>query len=324
TVHPDDLPHALKTIEAHKQDKTASIEFEYRLANRSDETRWIGIRGRAVERDAEGTPLRIVGTLSDITERKRIEEEIRRLNVALEQRVEQRTAELVAANRELDSFAYAVSHDLRAPLRAMSGFSQALVEDYGEQLQGEARTYLEQITLASRHMGELIDGLLTLSRGTRGELHRDQLSLSEMTERIRDELVLLDPDRPVEWRIQPGIEIRGDSRMLEVVMRNLLGNAWKYTSTTLEPVIRVFSDETDGQRTFCVADNGAGFHMDHADKLFQPFKRLHRQDEFPGIGIGLATVQRIIHRHGGDIRATAAPGKGATFCFTLPEERAAT
>lgn len=243
--------------------------------------------------------------------------EILRLNADLERRVEARTAELKAANQELDSFAYAVSHDLRAPLRAMSGFSQALVDDHGDKLDGEARVYLEQIILASKKMGELVDGLLTLSRSTRGERRHDTVDLSALAEILLGELARQEPLRRVAWRVEPALRVAGDPAMIEVVMRNLLGNAWKYTARTAEPLIRVYVDTVNGERFYCVADNGAGFDMAHARKLFQPFQRLHRQDEFPGIGIGLATVQRIVHRHGGTIQAQGEPGKGATFCFSL-------
>jgi signal transduction histidine kinase len=254
-----------------------------------------------------------------VASRQRTLEELRRLNADLERRVTERTAELTAANRELDSFAYAVSHDLRAPLRAMSGFSQALKTDYGSQLQGDAKIYLEQIDLASHKMSQLIDGLLTLSRSTRGELQYDVIDISELSKQLLAELAQSETGRQVKVEVEDGLQARGDARMIEAVMRNLLGNAWKYTAHTAAPRIRVHAEERDGARRFCVADNGAGFDMAHANRLFQAFQRLHRQDEFPGIGIGLATVQRIVHRHGGIIEAYGEPNKGATFSFTLSD-----
>jgi hypothetical protein len=235
----------------------------------------------------------------------------------LERKVAERTAELSAANQELDSFAYAVSHDLRAPLRAMSGFSLALAEDYGDKLEGEARDYLDQIGIASRKMAELIDGILTLSRSTRGELRRDPIDISAMSAAILAELAHAEPGRRVAVAVEPGLAAVGDARMIEVVLRNLLGNAWKYTARTADALIRVNAEPGPCGTCFRISDNGAGFDMAHAGRLFKPFQRLHRQDEFPGIGIGLATVQRIVNRHGGEIRAEGAPGRGASFLFSL-------
>jgi PAS domain S-box-containing protein len=317
TVHPDDQSRVLATIDAHRRGETPAIEFDYRRAGGCDETKWLRVRGQVVKRGADGAPLRMVGTLTDITAQQQAEQEIHNLNATLERRVAERTAELTAANQELDSFAYAVSHDLRAPLRAMSGFAQALGEDYGKTLQGDAKLYLAQIDLASRKMGELIDGLLTLPRSTRGDMKHDPVDVSALSRQVLAELALADPQRKVAVVAEAGMQARGDARMIEVVLRNLLGNAWKYTANSTAPSIRVYAEEREDGRHYCVADNGAGFDMAHANRLYQPFQRLHRQEEFPGIGIGLATVQRIVHRHGGAIEAHAEPGKGATFCFTL-------
>jgi len=292
-------------------------ECEAELVRPDGRPGWIVARGEAT-RDAAGTIVRLSGTVQEITASKLAEQEIQSLNAELERRVEQRTAELQAANRELESFAYAVSHDLRAPLRALSGFSQALVEDYGERLDGEARSFLDQIQGASRRMGELIDGILTLSRSTRGELRRDPVDLSAQAQGLLAQRAAAEPGRQVAWEVAPGLCVLGDASMLEVVMVNLIDNAWKYTARMPTATIRVYAEERAGEFWYVVADNGAGFDMAYRARLFQPFQRLHRQDEFPGIGIGLATVQRIIHRHGGTIEAEGVPGGGATFRFTVP------
>jgi signal transduction histidine kinase len=259
-----------------------------------------------------------VAVFANVTERKRAEEEIRALNAELERRVQDRTAELEAANKELEAFSSSVSHDLRAPLRAMEGFCEALREECDATLSEAARDYLEQIVLAGRRMGELIDGLLRMARSTRGELFRENVDLSAIALRVLEDLARAEPDRRVQWSIEPGLSAYCDARLAEVILANLLGNAWKYTARAREPCIRFDGERRDGPLAFIVSDNGAGFDMSLASRLFTPFQRLHRQEEYPGIGIGLATVQRIVHRHGGVITAEGAPGAGATFRFTLP------
>lgn len=267
---------------------------------------------------AEGRGVQVV--LHDITEQRQAQAALRELNAQLEARVAARTAELQAANAELDAFAYAVSHDLRAPLRAMTGFSQALVEDHGTELGPQARGYLDQIVFAGQRMGELVEGLLTLSRTLRGALSVAPVDLSALAALTAADLRRAEPGRDVDVEIEPGLVVAGDRRMLAALVGNLVGNAWKYTAGRAGARIRVYSIIDDGTRWICVEDNGAGFDMAHAGRLFKAFARLHRQDEFPGLGIGLATVQRIVNRHGGRIEAEGKPGQGARFRFTLPEQ----
>lgn len=305
--------------EAHRRSLAGEVvKFDEDSFEREDgSVQWLRWEVRPWHR-SDGEVGGIVLFSEDITRDKEAEIEIRRLNADLEQRVLERTAELTAANTELDSFAYAVSHDLRAPLRAMNGFSRALQEDYGAKLDGEAKLYLDQIGIASQKMSDLIDGLLTLSRSTRNQLEREPIDITALAGRILAELAEAEPARTLAWQVEPGLTVQGDPRMVGVVMQNLLDNAWKYTARTAKAEIKVYAEE-NGRGRVCVADNGAGFDMSHAVKLFQPFQRLHRQEEFTGIGIGLATVQRIVRRHGGTIEAEGAPGRGARFCFTLAD-----
>lgn len=268
--------------------------------------------------DEAGQVVGLFGISREITASKRADEEIRRLNAELECRVAERTAELQAANLELEDLAYALTHNLRAPLRAIGGFAQLLVEDHGSRLEGDARSCLHQITHASDNMGELIEGILVLLRCTRGELCRETVDLSALASRQLDDLAHHQPGHRVTVHVDAGLTAVADPAMIGAVLTQLLENAWKFTRDRPDAMIRVTAGTIGDQAGICVADNGAGFDMAHAERLFQPFQRLHRQDEFEGTGVGLAIVQRIIHRHGGRIRAEAAPDAGATFCFSLP------
>jgi signal transduction histidine kinase len=251
------------------------------------------------------------------------EERYRRLSEQLEHRVAERTAELEIANRELEAFSYSVSHDLRAPLRSMDGFCQVLIEDYGDVLDQGGHDYLNRVRAASQRMAELIDGLLALSRVTRTQLSPDRIDLSDAAASILAGFAESDPDRQVEVAIETGLTAHGDPRLLRAVLDNLLRNAWKFTAKHDSAHIEFGVCENDGERAFFVRDDGAGFEMAYKDKLFGPFQRLHGMSEFDGTGIGLATVQRIVHRHGGRIWAEAEVEKGATFYFTLGDTSSA-
>jgi signal transduction histidine kinase len=231
--------------------------------------------------------------------------------------LEETNRELEGANRELEAFSYSVSHDLRAPLRSIEGFSQILLEDYVTHLDEEGRGYLGRVRAASRRMALLIDDLLDLSRVTRTEMRRQTVDLSAIARDIAEELRKSDPDREVEFEIEDGLVVGGDARLLRVALWNLLENAWKFTEKEPDPKIAFASTLREGRRVYCVTDNGAGFDARYSDKLFGAFQRLHPSEEFEGTGIGLATVARIVHRHGGEVWATGGVGEGAAFFFTL-------
>ncbi|ABB30261.1 multi-sensor signal transduction histidine kinase [Geobacter metallireducens RCH3] len=256
---------------------------------------------------------------NDVTERIRAKEEILRLNAELEQRVRQRTAELEQANREMESFSYSVSHDLRAPLRHIDGFSRVLLEDCGDQLNQEGKGYLTRICAAANRMGQLIDDLLQLASVSRSELQRRPVDFSNLARTIALELKQTDPEREVTFTIAGGVSAQGDPVLLRVVLENLLGNAWKYTGKNHRTAIEFGAVEGEEGRVYFVRDNGVGFDMTYVGKLFTPFQRLHAMDEFEGTGIGLATVRRVVERHGGRAWAEGTIGAGATFYFTLGE-----
>ncbi len=268
-------------------------------------------------RNYDGQVAYVLVLLDDITERKRAEAEIQALHASLEERVQERTAQLRAAIKEQESFSYSVSHDLRSPLRAIDGFSLALLENHSSDLDDQGRADLARVRANANRMGELIDGLLRLSRLSRQELRVSEVDLSALTEEVAASLREIEPDRAVTFRIEPGVQGPGDRDLLRVVLDNLIGNSWKFTSQRGSATIEFGADEHDGETAYFVRDDGAGFDMAYADKLFGAFQRLHGQAEFPGTGIGLATAARIVHRHGGRIWAEGKPGDGATFWFTL-------
>jgi signal transduction histidine kinase len=229
--------------------------------------------------------------------------------------------ELIRANAELESFAYAVSHDLRAPLRSMDGFSQVLLDRYADRLDDRGVRYLNHVRGAAQEMGQLIDAILALSRVTRSEMQQKSLNLSGIAQSIANELATSAPLRRVSVTIAPGVVMIGDDRLMRAVLQNLLGNAWKFTSKRATACIEFGVTEQDGTVTCFVRDNGAGFDMEYANKLFTPFQRLHGAGDFEGTGVGLATVQRIVQRHGGRVWAEGSPGEGATFYFTVQGTR---
>jgi PAS domain S-box-containing protein len=339
-MHEQDLMAARNEMREYLRGNRTSYAVECRMHCQDGSWRWMMARGMVVERDSSSRAVRMLGTQTDISERKEAEQRVRELlaeteaaraalstaNEDMEEQVRQRTAQLQAANRELEAFSYSVSHDLRSPLRGIDGWSLALQEDYGPQLDQVGNDYLERVRKETQRMGQLIDDMLQFSRYSRSDMAVRQVDLSALADGVAMRIRERFPDRRFDFRIAPELEAQGDLRLLEVVLTNLLENAAKFTGQSKVALIefgaRSGCENEDGC-VYYVRDNGAGFDMNYAQKLFGVFQRMHKSSEFPGTGIGLATVQRIIQRHGGRIWAEAKLGEGACFYFVLNRADAA-
>jgi len=318
-VHPDDKAR-VETAISESVNHSLPYSIDYRILLPNGNERFIHEQVELITNE-EGEISWMAGTVHDITERKRAEQIVLELNTELEKRVLERTQELSLLNQELESFSYSVSHDLRAPLRGINGFAQALLEDYGNRLDETGKDYLRRVQKGSQHMSQLIDDLLKLSRVVRSEIWYDKVNLSDLAQEVVADLAKAQPDRQVEVIMTPDMRVKGDTRLLRLALENLLGNAWKFTEHREHAKIEFGATQQQGKPVFFIRDNGAGFDMAYADKMFGAFQRLHGT-EFEGTGIGLATVQHIMHRHGGQIWAEGEPGRGATFHFTLPSKGA--
>jgi PAS domain S-box-containing protein len=316
-THPDDLDADLANLQRLRSGEIDTFSMEKRDLRKDGAVVWIEA-SRAVVRDPDGNPLLFVGAVRDITAQRQAEAEVRTLNAGLESRVEQRTADLALANKDLEAFGYSVSHDLRAPLRALSGYAEALLEEYSDGLGETGRGYAERIQGAADRMATLIDDLLQLARVSRSQMHLVPVDLSAEVAAVAGELQSAEPGRRVRITIQDGVQVTADRGLIRTVVQNLVENAWKFTARREDATIEFGSLPAEDAEICCfVRDNGAGFDPAYAAKMFQPFQRLHADTDFPGTGIGLASVQRIIERHGGRIWAQGAVDAGATFYFTL-------
>ena len=317
-LHPDDHDGVVAQLTRLLAGELDEYRGQIRLRTHEGEIRWIDATARLVRNhDERPEHLSIVGTFDDISSGKIAEMTLRNINLELEARVRMRTAELEASNRELEAFSYSVSHDLRAPLRSIDGFTRIIEEELGDRLDPGARENLERIRSFAARMAHLTDDLIELARFSRHPLRKENVDLSEMALQIIEDLRAQEPSRTVEVEITSDLIVTADRSLMRVVLENLLGNAWKFTSRCEVARISFRADISGERRVFAVSDNGVGFDMAFAANLFRAFDRMHHQGEFPGSGIGLANVHRIIQRLGGQIWATAAPDEGATFHFTL-------
>lgn len=349
-MHPEDADWARRMLSRLVNEAGAKAWAQLRSQAKDGSWRWL--EGTATNLLFEPSVRGIVVNYRDVTTRRQAEESIRSLAAELERRVEERTGELVAANAqleaeivrrekmqdevlrlnehlahraselaaanaELEAFAYSVSHDLRAPVRSIDGFSSLFLEEYGHAIDDAGREYLARVGAATERMGELIDDLLALSRIARSQMRREQVDLSRLARAAADQLSTASPGRAIDFDVEPDVDALGDSRLLRIVLENLIGNAVKFTRGRQRARIEFGRRAVAGKQAYFVRDDGVGFDMAHSDKLFQPFQRLVHPSEYEGTGIGLATVKRIVQRHGGDVWAEARPGQGATFWFTL-------
>jgi PAS domain S-box-containing protein len=321
-IHPDDAKMARDTfLEANA--RQAPFRVDYRLRRKDGEYRW-AIDSASPRHDSTGQFLGYIGSVIDITERKKVEDAMRQLNQELERRVQERTVDLLEANKELESFSYSVSHDLRAPLRHVTGFAQLLEKRAGPNLDNTSRGYVKTIVEAARQGGKMVDDLLEFSRMGRAELRKGRVPLHELVTEVQRELALEAEGRKVEWRVGALPEVQADPALLRLVLKNLMSNALKYTRPRATALIEIGSREEAGEVHVWVKDNGVGFDMQYMDKLFGVFQRLHTAEQFEGTGIGLANVRRIVGRHGGRTWAEGHLEEGATFHFTLPAVGSAT
>jgi PAS domain S-box-containing protein len=310
-IHPDDRQFVIDSVNACVK-KDVDYDIEHRIVWPDGSVHWVRETGDVI-RDKSGKAVRMLGIVQEITDRKKIEEDKKKLNGSLLRY----TNELAVINKELEAFSYSVSHDLRAPLRSIDGFSQALVDDYADKLDAEGKDYIARVRKATQHMGRIIDDLLKLSRITRHPLEKEKVDIADLSKSIIADFKKEDSKRNVKFDVSGDLVVMGDKHLLSMALENLIGNSWKFTSKNPNAKIEVGKTRKDDKDVFFVRDNGAGFDMKYSDKLFIPFQRLHSDDEFPGIGIGLGIVSRIIHRHGGSIWAEGEVGKGAIFYFTL-------
>jgi PAS domain S-box-containing protein len=316
-VHPEERVHFKESLD---MPGTAVLGFEHELRRKDGTIIWVSTNARSV-RDGSGAILYYEGTSENITERKEAENEIRRLNEDLERRVQERTAQLEAANKELEAFSYSVSHDLRAPLRAIDGYTRIITEDYAPLLDGEGRRVCGVIQENARRMGQLIDDLLAFSRLGRTTLQSSTIDMETLADSVFHEVTSPEARERIEFHVDRLPRVAGDPTLMRQVWTNLLSNAVKFSSKQEKAVIEVGSILKDGEFTYFVRDNGAGFDMRYVEKLFGVFQRLHSEREFEGTGVGLAIVQRVIQRHGGRVWAEGEEDRGASFFFTLPAER---